>query len=138
LDNLNIPRRVRPRWPKNSHNEDNMPLELSNTIQGQDRNPKLSLTYDNTDAKKTNANLAITPSSQSAECSSCISLSLENRELKEALEKSTKLITADNVASVAADSINEFHNVLQFEFYLQKHEIIDYLGQPYLSLKDGD
>jgi hypothetical protein len=84
-------------------------------------------------------NLAAKPSGQSAECSSCIELSLENRELKKALEKNSKLITADNMAhAAAAPSINEIHNVLEFEFYLQKQEILDYLGEPYLSIKDGD
>jgi hypothetical protein len=140
LDNPNVPRRVRPQWPKNSQTEDNVPLELNNTIEGQGKNPKISLTYDNTDvrSKKTNVNLAIKPSSQSAECSSCIELSLENRELKEALEKSSKLITADNVTCISAVSTIENHNVLDFEFYLRKQEILDYLEEPYLSLKDGD
>jgi hypothetical protein len=72
------------------------------------------------------------------ECSGCKELYIENCELKEALEKSSKLITADKAAYAAADSINEIHNVLEFEFHLRKQEIIDYLGQPYLSLKDGD
>jgi hypothetical protein len=138
LDNLNVPRRVRPQWPKNSLTGANDASKLSSSIQGQDKNPKVSLTYINTDAKKTDANLTTKLSGQSAEYSSCIELSLENRELKEALEKSSKLITADNVAYAAALSINEIHNVLEFEFYLQKQEILDYLGEPYLLLKDGD
>ena len=64
LDNPNVPRRVRPQWPKNSQTEDNVPSELSNTIQVQNKNPKLSLT-----AKNTNANATIKPPSQLAECS---------------------------------------------------------------------
>jgi hypothetical protein len=50
----------------------------------------------------------------------------------------SKLITADNVAYAAAASIDEIHNVLEFEFHLRKQEILDYIGQPYLSLKDGE
>lgn len=42
------------------------------------------------------------------------------------------------MAHAAAPSINEIHNVLEFEFPLSKKEILDYLGEPYLSLKDGD
>jgi hypothetical protein len=134
FDNPNVPRRVRPQWHKNSLTGANVPSKLSSTIQGQDKNPKLSLTCDNADAKKTAANLATKPSAQSAECSSCIELSLENRELKEALEK----ITSDNMAYASSASINEIHNVLEFEFHLRKEQILDYLGEPYLSLKDGD
>jgi hypothetical protein len=120
LDNPNVPRRVRPQWHKNSITKANPASKLSNTIQRQ--NPKLSLTCDNT-------------LGQPAEC---ISLSLENRELKEALEKSSKLITADNVAYAVADSINQIHDVLEFEFYFRKQQILDHIGEPYVSIKDGD
>jgi hypothetical protein len=127
LDNQNVPRRVRPLWPKNSQTEDIVPSELrSNTIQGQNKNPKKSLTDDNT-------NHATKPSCQSAECSGCISLSLENRELKEAVLKSTKLITADNVAHTAAP-----YNVLEFEFPVPKKEILDSWGEVYLDIADAD
>ncbi len=125
LDNSHVPRRIRTSWRKSSRTEANTPSKLSNTIQGQDENP----------AKKTDANLAVKPFAQSAEW---VELSLENHELKEALEKSSKPITADNVVHAAAPSINEIHNVLEFEFPLSKKEILDYLGEPYLSLKDGD
>ena len=128
LDNPHVPRRVRPSWRKSSFTEANAPSKLSNIIEGQDEHP----------AKETDANLAAKPFAQSAECSSCVELSLENRELKEALEKSSKLITADNVTHAAASPINEIHNVSEFEFYLPKKVILDYLGEPYLSLKDGD
>jgi hypothetical protein len=127
-DNPSVPRRVRSQWPKNNDIEANTPSKLSNTIQGQYEHP----------AKETDANLAAKPFPQSAECSSCRELSLENRELKEALKKSSKLITADNMTHAAASSINEIHNVSEFEFYLPKKVILDYLGEPYLSLKDGD
>jgi hypothetical protein len=138
LDNPRVPRRVRPSWRKSSCTEANTPSKLCSTIQGQDENPKPSLTYDNADAKKTDANLATKPSAQSAECSSCIELSLENRELKEALKKTSQLITTDKIAHASSASINQIHNVLEFEFQLRKQEILDYLGEPYLSLKDGD
>jgi|SRR6476646_2999616 len=36
------------------------------------------------------------------ECSNCKELYVENRELKEALEKSIQLITADNVSAILA------------------------------------
>jgi hypothetical protein len=127
-DNPSVPRRVRSQWPKNNDIGANTSSKLSNTIQGQDEHP----------AKKTDANLAVKPFAQSAECSSCVELSLENRELKEALEKNSKLITADNVAYASSDSINQIHNVLEFEFHLRKEQILDYLGEPYLSLKDGN
>jgi hypothetical protein len=138
LDNPNVQRRVRPQWRKNSLTGANEPSKLSNTIHGQDENPKLFLIYDSADARKTDAKLASEPSGQSAECSGCIELSVENRELKEALEKTSQLITADNVAYASSASINETHNVLEFDFHLRKQEILDYLGEPYLSLKDGD
>jgi hypothetical protein len=120
LDNPNVQRRVKPKWRKNSLTGANEPQKSSITIQGQ--------------------NLAAKPSGQSAECSSCIELSLENRELKEALDKTSQLITADHVAYASSASINETNknNTLEFEFHLRKQEILDYLGEPYLSLKDGD
>jgi hypothetical protein len=126
-DNLSVPRRVvRPRWPKNSATEPNGHSKLSNNTQEQDKNPKLSLAHDNTNAKRTDVNLATKLSAQSSECSGCIELSLENRELKEALEKTSQLVTADNVAYAA--SLNEIHDVLEFEFYLLKQQILDYWG----------
>jgi hypothetical protein len=131
-DNPHVRRRIRPRWPKNSLTGVNELSKLSNTNHGQDKNADLSLTYDNIDDKKTYANVVNEPSSQSAECSSCLELSRQNRELKEALEKSSELIiTADNLAYATSASTD-------FEFYVLKEAILDYLEIPYLSLKDGD
>jgi hypothetical protein len=134
LDNPNVPRRVGPRWHKNSYTESNTHSKLSDIIQGQEKKAKLPLAHNNASAKKADANHVNKLSAHS----SCVELSCKNGELNEALQKTGQLINADNVAYAAADSINEIHNALEFEFYLLKREIIDYLGQPYLSLKDGD
>jgi hypothetical protein len=135
LDNLSVPRRVRSQCPKNSVVETNEPSKLSDTIE-EEKHLKLPLTNDSTEAKT--ANLASKLSGQSVECSGCISLSLENRELKEALEKSSKLITADNMAHPAAPPINEIYNVLEFEFTLSKKEILDSWGELYLEIADAE
>jgi hypothetical protein len=119
LDNPAVPRRVRPSWRKSSLTGANTPSKLSNIIQGQDENSKLSLTYDNTDATKTDANLATKSSAQSLECSS-------------------QLITADNVAYASSASINETHNVLEFEFHLPKQDILKHMGEVYPWLDDED
>jgi hypothetical protein len=133
LDNPKVPRRVRPQWRKNSDTESNTHSKLSYIEQGQGENAKL-LADNNAKAKKADANLY----GHSSECPSCVELSRENHELKEVLEKNGQLTTANNIARAASASINENHNVLEFEFYLLKQEILDYLGEPYLWLKDGD
>jgi hypothetical protein len=60
------------------------------------------------------------------ECSNCLRLSTENRELMEALEK-TQLTTADKVKSASQED-----DILEFEIHLLKQEVLDYFGT------DGD
>jgi hypothetical protein len=145
LNNPSVPRRVRPSWPKNSINETNEPSKLSNTGHIQGKNPKLSLTHGNEGTRKNSTNLATKAAAQPMESSSCKILYLKNCELKEALEKTSQLTTADNIAfAAAAASINEIHNknvqcdILHFEFHLAKQEILDHMGEPYLSINNGD
>jgi hypothetical protein len=79
----------------------------------------------------------------SAECPSCKQLLFENRELREALEKASKLTTADNMhaATAALDRIHEHDvecDILDFEFCLSKKRILDGWEEPYVELSDGD
>ena len=136
LDNPCVPRRVKPKWRKNSNTGANGTSKLSNAIQQEGKNLRPVLTYDNVDTNKSKTDI-LKAAAQPVECSSCI-YSIENRELKDALEKSSKPITADNIVYNSADCINETHYILEFEFQLRKREILDYLEEPYLSLKDGD
>jgi hypothetical protein len=144
LDNLNVPRRIRPRWPKNSYTEVNEPPKLSNTTQEQDRN----LNYD-TDKNSTNFTKAVSssaglkqPYNSLKECSGCKELYIANLELKEALQKTNQLTTADKVVAAATDSFEYSYNkeceILDFEFYLLKQQILDHIGQPYVWIKDAD
>ena len=74
------------------------------------------------------------------ECSSCVELSLEINELKEALEKTRQLTTADKIVSAAVDcshNRDEKFEILPFEFPLSKKEILDYWGEIYLEIADG-
>ena len=144
LDNLNVPRRVRPRWPKNSNIEVNEPSKLSNTTQEQDR----KLKYD-ADKNSTNFTKAVSssaglkqPYNSLKECSGCKELYIANLELKEALQNTNQLTTADKVVAAAAASSDYSYNkeceILDFEFHLLKQQILDHIGQPYVWIKDGD
>jgi hypothetical protein len=130
LDNPSVPRRVRSQCPKNSVVETNEPSKLSDT-----------LTYNNADHKKTYRVVAIKQPAKPTECTSCVELSLENNELREALEKTRQLTTADKIVSAAVDCSHnkeEQFEVLPFEFSLSKKEIMDSWGEVYLEIADAD
>jgi hypothetical protein len=119
----------------------------------EDKNPKLlSLTSDNDNVdagSQLSAGLKDQSNQDLKECSSCKELSLENRELKEALEKAShqQLITADNLsnAAVSLSSVTAIHDthkdaeydILEFEFHLLKEDILEHMGELY-PLMDGD
>lgn len=142
LDNPSVPRRVRSQWPKNSVAGTNEPSKLSDTIHKEVRNLKLPLTsITNTENKKTYPDVATKQSPKPTECSSCVELSLENSELREALEKTRQLTTADKIVSAAVDCSHnreEQYVILPFEFPLSKKEILDYWGEIYLEIADAD
>jgi hypothetical protein len=86
------------------------------SVEEEEENPKLSPTIDNafTDSCRVGDTKADFQSPESKdqsnldlkECSNCKELYVENRELKEALEKSIQLITADNVSSSTLSDTN--------------------------------
>ena len=139
LDNPFVPRRIRTSWRKNSITES----RLSNTIQEQDKNAnELSVTSNTLDLDGKDSTKA---DAQAVGCSGCIDLSLENHELEGAVEKSSQITSADNmISSTAAHSTDYADNkdvpseILEFEFCLPKRQIVDYWGEPYIFIKDGD
>jgi hypothetical protein len=140
VDNPNVRRRVRPPWHKNSIIEANPPSKLSDTIQQEEENLKLPLTSNNADNKKIYRDVATKQPHKPTECSSC-ALSLENSELKEALEKTRQLTTADKIISAAVDcnhNKEEESKILPFEFTLSKKEILDSWGELYLEIADAN
>lgn len=86
------------------------------------------------------------------DCPSCKELYFENCELKEALEKTSQLITADKVS--VADSLSALPpaesvpyslihkdtgcDILEFEFHLLKGELLEHMGELYPWIDDGD
>jgi hypothetical protein len=144
LDNRFVPRRIRASWRKNSITES----RLSNTIQEQDKNAnELSVTSNTLDVDGKDSTKA---DAQAVEYSGCIELSLKNHELEEAVEKSSQLTSADNmISSTAAHTSTDYaynkadnkdvqSEILEFEFCLPKRQILDYWGEPYIFIKDGD
>jgi hypothetical protein len=64
------------------------------------------------------------------ECSSCNDLRDENRELKEALEKSSQFATADKILPVSATAtydIDKGNDILPFEFSTQYKELQNHM-----------
>jgi hypothetical protein len=77
------------------------------------------------------------------ECSSCSKLSSENLELKEALEKATRSITADNMISTSSptsctDNNHAVDDILEFEFPLLLEDVRKYVVAINSKTSDGN
>lgn len=101
-------------------------------------NEENPLTSDNTNSTIFAATLSQPPrlkdqlNQDLKECSSCIDLYRENCELKEAVEKTTQLITADKMSTTACsspvDNKAAQSGILEFEFHLRRKDILDHMG----------
>jgi hypothetical protein len=78
------------------------------------------------------------------ECSSCKDLTIENRELKEIIEKSSQLITADKVVSTSESTstydydMDASNDILPFEFSMIFRELRYHLAPLYSKIGDRE